>query len=66
MQINYCYKNESSYTLYVDETVVRLIMEALMAEIKILVADDNLKDALGLIEQWEHLNEMLEEEDEKE
>jgi len=67
MKIYNCFKYSSSddtYSLTVDETVIRLIMAELETEAKILVNDSKLMEAKSMIDQWVDLKVMIEAYDE--
>lgn len=67
MKIYNCFKYSSSddtYSLTVDETVIRLIMAELETEAKILVNDGKLMEAKSMIDQWVDLKVMIEAYDE--
>ena len=63
MKIYNCFKYSSSddtYSLTVDETVIKLIMAELETEAKILVNDGKLMEAKSVIDQWNELKVMIE------
>ena len=67
MKIYNCFKYSSSddtYSLTVDETVIKLIMAELETEAKILVNDGKLMEAKSMIDQWVDLKVMIEAYDE--
>ena len=67
MKIYNCFKYSSSddtYSLTVDETVIKLIMAELETEAKILVNDGKLMEAKSVIDQWVDLKVMIEAYDE--
>lgn len=73
MKIYNCFKYSSTYDTYsmtVDETVIKLIMVELETEAKILVNDGKLMEAKPVIDQWDELRIMIdvwkEEDDEEE